>query len=158
MNRSRGRPPGPSTTRERLTEAARVRSLRDGYQVTTLRAVAADVGVDPAAVSYHFGSKHGLFGEAMALRRNPSRALAEALEGDPAGLVDRALRAVTDLWEDPELRGPLAELEHAALGDEDLLRVFAEYMEREVIARFAEFLRGPRATERAAAAAGVSVG
>jgi len=155
MNKSRGRPPGPSDTRERLREVARARFLRDGYQATTLRAVAAEVGVDPAAVSYHFGSKQGLFGEALALRRNPSRALAAALEGPPEGLVERVLQAVTDLWEDPGLRGPLLALERAALGDDGVARVFAEYMEREVVARFAEFLRGPRSGERAVAAAGV---
>ncbi|MCF7547864.1 TetR family transcriptional regulator [Pseudonocardia sp. WMMC193] len=155
MNKTRGRPRGGASARSRILEVARTRFLRDGYQATTLRAVAADVGVDAAAVSYHFGSKHGLFGAAMALRRNPSGELAEALAGDPAGLVDRVLSAVVDLWEDPALRGPLVALELAALADEDVLRVFGEFMEREVVARFAEFLGGPRATERAVAAAAV---
>ncbi|WP_063774786.1 TetR family transcriptional regulator [Kitasatospora azatica] len=68
MNKSRGRPPGNPPTKARITAVARELFLRDGYRGTTLRAVAAAAQVDPALISYHFGSKQGLFGEALQVR------------------------------------------------------------------------------------------
>lgn len=53
-------------TRARLLECARLRFARDGYDGTSVRDVAGDVGVDPALVFRYFGSKSGLFTEAMA--------------------------------------------------------------------------------------------
>ncbi|HEX2401955.1 MAG TPA: helix-turn-helix domain-containing protein, partial [Mycobacterium sp.] len=51
-------------TRADILAAARVRFGSDGYERTTLRAVAADVGVDAALVIRYFGSKQELFAEA----------------------------------------------------------------------------------------------
>ena len=47
-----------------ILAAARSRFGTDGYERTTLRAVAADVGVDPALVIRYFGSKQDLFAAA----------------------------------------------------------------------------------------------
>jgi AcrR family transcriptional regulator len=159
MNKSRGRPRGNPPTRNHLVEVARALFLERGYQGTTVRAIAAGAGVDSALISYHFGSKHGLFAEAMLLRLSPSALLGDALGGDPAGLPERLLHAVTELWDDPEHSAPLAALIRTALQDEAVLRAFREYTEREVHGRIAEYLSrytGPReATERAAAASAV---
>ncbi|HEY4008315.1 MAG TPA: TetR family transcriptional regulator [Pseudonocardia sp.] len=152
MNKPRGRPRGNPPTRARIAEVARARFLRDGYRGTTLRAVAGEAGVDPALVSYHFGSKQGLFSESMKLRRHPSDALAGALRGDPASLPERLLRAVVQLWDDPETGGPLTALVRMSVRDEAVMRVYREYLEREVAGRIVEYLGGPDASERAAAA------
>ncbi|WP_371500777.1 TetR family transcriptional regulator [Kitasatospora sp. NBC_00374] len=144
MNKLRGRPPGNPPTRERITEAARALFLARGYRGTTLRAVAAEVGVDQAVVSYHFGSKKGLFGEVMQLQCAHSFALAAALEGPAEGLPVRLLKAVTDLWDDPEFQQMSGQ-------DRDVLEVLREYLEGEVLGRIAEYLGGPEATERATA-------
>ena len=53
-------------TRARLLESSRLRFARDGYDGTSVRDVAGDVGVDPALVFRYFGSKSSLFTEAMA--------------------------------------------------------------------------------------------
>ncbi|TDW15846.1 TetR family transcriptional regulator [Kribbella kalugense] len=53
-------------TRARLLECSRLRFARDGYDGTSVRDVAGDVGVDPALVFRYFGSKSSLFTEAMA--------------------------------------------------------------------------------------------
>ncbi|KUI25760.1 TetR family transcriptional regulator [Mycobacterium sp. IS-1742] len=55
-------------TRADILAAARRRFGSDGYQGTTLRAVAADVGVDPALIIRYFGSKQELFAEAAEFR------------------------------------------------------------------------------------------
>jgi AcrR family transcriptional regulator len=151
MNKSRGRPRGHPPTKERIIEAAHTLFLERGYRGTTVRAIANAAGVDSALISYHFGSKHGLFGEVIRLRCS-SPALSEALDGDREHLPERLLRAVTDMWDDPDPHGPLAPFDRVALQDENVMRVFREFLEREVLGRLAEYLRGPGASERAAAA------
>ncbi|MFF6996673.1 TetR family transcriptional regulator [Streptomyces sp. NPDC008313] len=151
--RTRGRPRGNPPTRSRIAEAARDLFLEHGYQGTTLRAVAAAADVDSALIAYHFGSKKGLFGEAMNIRCGHSLALVDALKGDPAGLADRILAAVTSLWEDdgPD-GGPMSVFDGTSMRDEEAMRVFREFLEREVLGRIAEHLGGPEATDRATAA------
>ncbi|MGW2553314.1 TetR/AcrR family transcriptional regulator [Streptomyces sp. NPDC001635] len=154
MNKTRGRPPGRPATKARIAGAARGLFLERGYQGTTLRAVAAEADVDVALIGYHFGSKQGLFGESMNLHCGRSNAIVSALGGDPAGLADRLLDAVTSLWEDPSGAG-FAAMDGTALRDEDVMRVFREFLEREVLGRIADHLGGRDATDRATAAVAV---
>jgi len=158
MNKSRGRPHGRPETKEHIRAIARELFLSLGYRRTTLRLVAATAGVDVALISYHFGSKRGLFGAAMALLQNPSHLMSDALQGDPAGMPERLIKAVTDLWEDPVQGRPQWELNRMAIQDETVMRVFREYLEREVLERIAEYLGGQDATERAAAVISVIAG
>jgi len=51
-------------TRAAILDAARARFGTDGYERTTMRAVASDVGVDPALVVRYFSTKESLFAEA----------------------------------------------------------------------------------------------
>lgn len=48
------------TTRARIRDAAIARFPRDGFPGTTIRTIAADVGVSPGLVLHHFGSKEKL--------------------------------------------------------------------------------------------------
>lgn len=48
------------TTRARIRDAAVVLFGRDGFDATSVRAVAAAAGVSPGLVIHHFGSKDGL--------------------------------------------------------------------------------------------------
>ena len=61
---STGRSRNAAQTRADILDAARRRFGSDGYQTTTLRAVAADVGIDPALIIRYFGTKQELFAEA----------------------------------------------------------------------------------------------
>ncbi|WUJ26839.1 TetR family transcriptional regulator [Micromonospora sp. NBC_00389] len=150
MNKSRGRPRGNPDTKARITEVARGLFLEHGYRGTTVRAIAVAAGVDSALISYHFGSKQGLFGQCLNLLCVESTALDHALRGDQAGLADRLLAAVTSLW------GATTPSENRiALQDDDTMRALREYLERELLGRIAEFLGGPDATERATAAVAV---
>jgi AcrR family transcriptional regulator len=58
------RPRNALQTRADILAAARRRFAAEGYERTTLRAVAADVGVDAALVIRYFGSKRDLFAAA----------------------------------------------------------------------------------------------
>ena len=94
MPRGRGRPAGRTETRADILAAARRRFLADGYDRVTMRSVAAEAGVDAALISYHFGSKRGLFGASMQLPANPPEILAAALSGPVNTLPERLIRTV----------------------------------------------------------------
>ncbi|WP_060893854.1 TetR/AcrR family transcriptional regulator, partial [Streptomyces europaeiscabiei] len=143
--RTRGRPRGNPPTRESIVSAARALFLQRGYRGTTLRAVAGTVGVDPALISYHFGSKKGLFADVMQFQCANALAGDDVLGGDPATLPERLIDAVTDLWEDADFLQLTTQGEEAA-------EVIREYLERELLARLVEFLGGRDATARATAA------
>jgi AcrR family transcriptional regulator len=147
MNKRRGRPAGRPDTRSRIAAAGRDLFLRHGYRATTVRAVAAAAGVDSALIGYHFGSKQGLFAQSLNLACAAPGALDAALAGDRAGLADRLLGTVLTVWD----AGPPAGHRLAAQ-DADTMRALRDYLEGELIPRLAEFLGGPDATARAAAA------
>lgn len=51
-------------TRAAILAAARERFANDGYERATIRAIAADAGIDAALVMRYFGNKEGLFSAA----------------------------------------------------------------------------------------------
>ncbi|MEV0932363.1 TetR/AcrR family transcriptional regulator [Streptomyces phaeochromogenes] len=142
--RTRGRPRGNPPTRESIVSAARALFLERGYRGTTLRAVAGAVGVDPALIAYHFGSKKSLFADVMQFQCANALAVDDVLGGDPATLPDRLIDAVTNLWED-------ADFVRLTTRGEEAAEVIREYLERELLARLVEFLGGRDATARATA-------
>ncbi|MDV3222987.1 TetR/AcrR family transcriptional regulator, partial [Intrasporangium sp.] len=159
VNKRRGRPrAGEADGRERILIAAQELFAARGYDRTTLRAVAARAGCDPALIAYHFGSKKGLFGQVMTLALSPTAVLERSLSGDPDTLVTRLLTLVTQAWEHPDAAIPLGRLVEAAMSDEEVLRSFREYIDREIMARLVEFFGGPHATERATAVLTLVIG
>lgn len=66
-----GRPPGPSDTRDRILSSARELFARNGIDNTSIRAIAADAGVDPALVHHYFGTKTELFAAAIHIPLDP---------------------------------------------------------------------------------------
>src|SRR5437763_17053508 len=60
-----GRRPGASSSREDILRAARKLFAERGYEGATMRAIAAQAGVDAALVVHFFGNKATLLGEAI---------------------------------------------------------------------------------------------
>jgi AcrR family transcriptional regulator len=60
IDEARLRPAGRAT-RESIETAARSMFREHGYDATSVRAIAAEAGIDPALVIRHFGSKEDLF-------------------------------------------------------------------------------------------------
>jgi AcrR family transcriptional regulator len=151
--RGRGRPPGASHTREQILQSARRLFLARGYRRVTMRAIAAEAGVDSALISYYFGSKHGLFGAVMRLIVSPPDVVRHSLRGDPARLPERIVGQVLATWDDPGRGAPLVALYRQAGGDPDTTRLVRELIEREVVAVIADYLGGTEASARAGVAA-----
>jgi AcrR family transcriptional regulator len=151
--RGRGRPAGGTDARGQILEVARQRFRTDGYERVTLRSIAAQANVDVALIGYHFGSKKGLFGAALALPANPAEMLAHELDGPLNSLPQRIVLTVLHAWDDPQTGPSLRAFLDAALRDPDLMRLFREMLSREIVARIADRLGGADATTRAALAA-----
>ena len=90
----------PSSTQEAILTAARESFLTQGYEGTTIRAGARAAGVDPALVSYYFGSKGDLFGAAVNLRVRASEEIAAAVSGDLRSAGPRLVRLSLTAWDD----------------------------------------------------------
>src|SRR6476659_2595883 len=54
-------------TKSAILKAARERLAAHGYDRTTIRAVAADAGIDPSMVMRYFGNKAQLFDAALGI-------------------------------------------------------------------------------------------
>lgn len=54
-------------TREKLLLAARQHFAEHGYERTTVRAIAAEAGVNPALINRYFGGKEQLFARAVSI-------------------------------------------------------------------------------------------
>lgn len=122
-----GRRPGDSGTRDAILVAARESFGATGFNGTTIRGVARSAGVDPALVHHYFGNKQGLFGAAMELPYEPSRVVADLLDGGTEGLGERLVRAFLGIWDSTPGQGPMLALLRSAVTDEqaaDSLRAF----------------------------------
>ncbi|NDR54333.1 TetR family transcriptional regulator [Actinomyces sp. 565] len=91
---------GTQSTREAILAAARASFLAKGFAKTTIRGVARDAGVDPALVSYYFGTKGDLFGASMNLRIRASEEIARVVSGDIRTAGPRLVRLAMTAWDD----------------------------------------------------------
>jgi AcrR family transcriptional regulator len=103
----RGRRPGSPDTRAAILDAARELFAAGGLSGTSVRAVAARAGVDPALVHHYFGSKDDLFVAALSLPVDPREVLGPVVALGPDGAAERLLRTFLAVWDDPDLQLPL---------------------------------------------------
>ena len=98
---NRGRRPGAPDTRAEVLAAARGSFAEKGFRATTIRAVAAAAGVDPALVHHYFGTKDDLFLAALEMPVDPRELLAPVVALGPDGAGERLLRTFLSVWDDP---------------------------------------------------------
>jgi AcrR family transcriptional regulator len=120
----RGRRPGAPDTRATILAAARQRFAAQGYGGTSVRAVAAAAGVDPALVHHYFGTKDDLFVAALEVKVDPREAMAPVVAGGVEGAGERLLRVLVSVWDDEQARLPLLGLVRGVVdpGGQQLLR------------------------------------
>jgi AcrR family transcriptional regulator len=116
--RLRGRRPGGPDTRGQILDVARKSFADRGFGGTTIRAVAAGAGVDPALVHHYFGSKDDLFLAALQIPVDPRRLVPTVFEPGVAGAGERLLRLFLSVWDDPDTRLPLLAIVRASLAEE----------------------------------------
>ncbi|WP_433755859.1 TetR family transcriptional regulator [Nocardia sp. CA-135398] len=120
-----GRRPGRSGAREDILAAARARFAEIGFDKTSIRAVAADAGVDPALVHHYFGTKQQLFAAVVELPIDPEATL-RLIEAAPLDrLGETILGSVVAVWDSPAGPGIVAAVRSIlAGGDTALARTF----------------------------------
>ncbi len=95
-------PPGRRFTdrsarsRAAILAAARARFAVDGYDKTTIRAIAADAGIDASMVIRYYGSKAELFEASAAV----SLELGKTTTTEPDELADEYAHTLVAHWED----------------------------------------------------------
>jgi AcrR family transcriptional regulator len=153
-----GRRPGRSRTRAEIQEAARDLFAERGYDRTTLRAIAAEAGVDPSLVAHFFGSKQQLFLAVVELPFEPSEALPGVLAGDREEIGARFARFVVGVLESPAGHGTLVGLVRAAASEPEAARLVRELISTRVLGPLVAGLSGERPELRATLAGSQVVG
>ncbi|MGV9382355.1 TetR/AcrR family transcriptional regulator [Nonomuraea sp. NPDC003707] len=135
-------------SRQRILEAARALFREHGYGGTTVRAVAAQAGVDPAMVFYFFKTKQGVFAAATEMPPHLLSAIESIFTG---GLDDIGERIIRTLLEnlDKSSRTPLVMLTRSAPTHEASEALLREFIDREITSRLAAMLDTPDAALRA---------
>ena len=115
---ARGRRPGAPDTRAEVLTAARASFAEKGFRGTTIRAVAASAGVDPALVHHYFGTKDDLFVAALQIPVDPREVLAPVVAAGPDGAGERLMRALLGVWDDPAVQPGLLALVRSLISDD----------------------------------------
>jgi AcrR family transcriptional regulator len=154
----RGRRQGEPVSREVVLAAAKQRFGADGYEKTTLRAIARDAHVDPSMVLYLFRSKEELFRESLRLVMDPDLLVAALTEGD-GDIGTRMVRTYLRIWETPDTGASMVAMLQSATSNSDAHEAFREFMQSYVLPAVSEVLGGgEQARLRAMLAASQLVG
>lgn len=92
-----GRRPGHRDTRAEIVRAARSCFAAEGYDNTSIRAIAREAGVDPSLVHHYFAGKPALFVEVVHAVRDPGEAL--EVPGCPPSPGAHAVLGFLSVWE-----------------------------------------------------------
>jgi AcrR family transcriptional regulator len=144
-----GRRPGKTDTRRAVLDAARECFAENGYDGTTIRAIATKAGVDPALVHHFFGAKAELFLAAVDFPFSPRAVLPTLLEGKADDAGERILRLFLGLWDDPTTRRRLLAVVRSAVRYEAAAVILRTFLDRELIGTFVRALDTPDADVRA---------
>jgi AcrR family transcriptional regulator len=153
-----GRRPGPSTTRDEILAAARESFAKHGYDGTSLRAVAAKAGVDPALVRRFYGSKEGLLVAALTVTLRPSEDLAGVVSRDLDTLGDEIVGYMLGVWEQAPSRDILVGMIRSACTNDRAAKLLRDFFAGQILARIAGVLSGKEAEFRASAVGSQIVG
>jgi len=148
-------------SRDAVLSAAKERFATEGYEKTTLRAIARDAHVDPSMVLYLFGSKEELFRESLRLIIDPE-VLVAALTGatdDEPDIGTRMVRTYLRIWETPDTAATVRAMLQSANSNSHAHDAFRGFMQNYVLTAVSGVLGGgEQARLRATLAASQLVG
>ena len=140
----RGRRQGEPVSRDAVLSAAKERFATEGYEKTTLRAIARDAHVDPSMVLYLFGSKEELFRESLRLIIDPE-VLVAALTGatdDEPDIGTRMVRTYLRIWETPDTAATVRAMLQSATSNSHAHDAFRGFMQNYVLTAVSGVLGG----------------
>jgi AcrR family transcriptional regulator len=139
--RRRGRRQGEPVSRDVVLAAAKERFAVEGYEKTTLRAIARDAHVDPSMVLYLFGSKEELYRESLRLVLDPDMLVAVLSEGG-GDVGTRMVRRYLQIWENPDTGRSMRAMLQSATSNSDAHEAFRGFMQSYVLPAVSAALGG----------------
>jgi AcrR family transcriptional regulator len=121
-----------------------------GYGPTTLRGVAAGAGVDPRLVLHYFGSKRGLFVEAVELPVDPAVVVRQVLHGKSGTVGERVASLVLSVLDDPASRQVFLGLVRSAVTDDEAAGLVRDILTDRMLLPIARGVAADRPELRAA--------
>lgn len=115
-------------TRERILDAARALFAEQGFERTTIRAIAGAAEINPSLVIRYFGSKEGLF----AASTDIDLRVADLSQVPEEERGETIVRRFLDRWEGPEAGEELPIMLRAAASHEGAREKYLETMQRQV--------------------------
>lgn len=154
----RGRRPAGQDTRTALLEAAREAFAEAGYDGATVRDIATRAGVDAAMVNHWFGSKEGLFGQAvLQLPFRPAELIEVLLDGPDEQLGERIVRTFVTRW-DGAGGDIFTALVRSVAAHDQVARVLREVFVKHIFGQFIDRVAPDRAELRATLCAAQLIG
>jgi AcrR family transcriptional regulator len=165
MTGGRGRRPAGADTREAIAVAARRQFAEVGYRRASLRAIAAEAGVDPRLILHFYGSKQELFVSVVELPFEPAevfeRLLASAPDDGGSGTPSigrRFAEFILAALEDPQARRTMTGLVRAAASEEEAAAMIRDLIATRLLLPFATRVGRDRPEFRASLVASSVVG
>ncbi len=131
------RPAAAGDTRGSILAAARDLFLANGYDATSMRAVALEAKVDPALVHHYFDDKADLFTASIDAPIRPDRIVEAALAGPRDRVGETLIRLALTALEDRTARKAILGLMRTALGHDFAAAMLRQFLVREVFHRIA---------------------
>ncbi|MET0468578.1 MAG: TetR family transcriptional regulator [Aeromicrobium sp.] len=156
--RSRGRPRRADAEDRRgaILDVARRQFAAKGFQATSLRAIAAEAGVDVSLIGHYFGGKTPLLVATMELPIDPVEKISQVVAAGPDGLAERLLTTFLDSW-DPH-RDVFSSLIRTTLASEDAQAPMVHVAREVLVAGLTAVLTGDDRVLRATAVASQLIG
>src|SRR5262245_46278358 len=127
-----GRRPGVSGSREAILQAARALFAERGYVGTSMRAIAAEAGVDASLIVHFFGTKAGLLTEALRWPFDPEVEMARLVAVGTDQVGEALARLVVRTWDREGDRDAIMTLLRAAMVEPAAAEVMRSFIEDEL--------------------------
>jgi AcrR family transcriptional regulator len=125
-----GRRPGTSSSRDDILRAARKLFAERGYTNATMRAIAAEAGVDAALVVHFFGSKASLLAEAVEWPFDPAAEMPKLLAGGKREVGRNLVKLFVRTWDAEGTRNPILTLLRASIVEPQAAEMMGEFLRR----------------------------
>lgn len=125
-----GRRPGTSTTREAILEAARTLFAERGYTAATIRAIAAEAGVDAALVVHFFGNKATLLAEAVEWPFDPAVEMPKLLANGKRQVGAKLVQLFVRTWDEEGTRNPVLTVLRASIVEPQAAEMMGQFLRR----------------------------
>jgi AcrR family transcriptional regulator len=153
-----GRRPGASSSRQDILEAARNLFAERGYTGATMRAIAAEAGVDAALVVHFFGNKASLLAEAIEWPFDPAVEMPKLLVDGKRHVGTHMVELFVRTWDEEGTRNPILTVLRASIVEPQAAEMLGQFLRRRLFGPLMEELGSDQPDLRGNLAASQLVG